>query len=100
MQTANLWEGNNLSRFGRLDRPAGGRVLFQREVRAGAVVVIDIRRLYPPRVPFRCQPMTVSGFTVTSISRQFGKSRDSSTQGMRSVDRSEGLREIQFIVTS
>jgi hypothetical protein len=44
--------------------------------------------------------MTVSGFTITSISRQFGKSRDRSTQSMRSVDRSEGSREILFIVTS
>ncbi len=52
MQTANLWEGNNLSRFSRLDRPAGGRVLFQREVRAGAMVVVDIRRQYSPQVPF------------------------------------------------
>jgi hypothetical protein len=44
--------------------------------------------------------MTVSGFTITSISRQFGKSRDRSTQSRRSVDRSEGRREFLFIVAS
>ena len=44
MQTANLWKGNDLSRFSRLDRPGRGSVLFQREVRASAVVVVDLRR--------------------------------------------------------
>ena len=39
------------------------------------------------RKPFRWQPMTVSGFTITSISRAFGKSRDRSTQSRRSVGR-------------
>ena len=52
------------------------------------------------RKPFRCQPMTVSGFTITSISRQFGMSRDRSTQSRRSVGRSEGRREVLFIVAS
>ncbi len=52
------------------------------------------------RKPFRCQPMTVSGFTITSISRQSGKSRDRSTQSKRSVGRSEGRREFLFIVAS
>jgi hypothetical protein len=44
--------------------------------------------------------MTVSGFTITSISRQFGKSRDRSTQSRRSIGRSEGRREALFIVAS
>jgi transposase len=48
------------------------------------------------RKPFRCQPMTVSGFTITSISRQFGKNRDRSTQ----IGRSFGRREIHVIVAS
>ena len=52
------------------------------------------------RKPFRCQPMTVSGFTITSISRRFGKSRDRGTQSSRSDGRSEGRRELLFIVAS
>ena len=52
------------------------------------------------RKPFRCQPMTVSGFTITSMSRQFGKSRNKSTERTRSVGRSEGRREVLFIVAS
>ena len=52
------------------------------------------------RKPFRCQPMTVSGFTITSISRQFGNSRDRTTQSRRSVGRSEVRREVLFIVAS
>ncbi len=52
------------------------------------------------RKPFRCQPVTVSSFTITSISRQFGKSRDRSTQSRRSVGRSEGRRAFLFIVAS
>jgi hypothetical protein len=52
------------------------------------------------RKPFRCQPMTVSGFTITNTSRQVGKSRDRDTQSRRSVGRSEGRREILFTVAS
>ena len=52
------------------------------------------------RKPFRCQPMTVSGFTITSISRQFGKIRDRSTQSRRSDGRSDGRREVLFNVAS
>jgi hypothetical protein len=44
--------------------------------------------------------MTVSGFTINSISRQFGKSRDRNAQSRRSVGRSEGRREVLFIVAS
>ncbi len=52
------------------------------------------------RKPFRCQPMTVSGVTITSTSRPFGKSRDRSTQSRRSVGRGEGRRDVLFIVAS
>jgi len=52
------------------------------------------------RKPFRCQPMTVSGFTMTSTSRQFGRSRESNTQSSRSDGRSDGRGDILFIVAS
>ncbi len=52
------------------------------------------------RKPFRCQAMTVSGFTVTSASRQAGRSRKSSTQTNRSNGRSDGRDDFLFIVAS
>jgi len=54
--------------------------------RGGAVLLEDVA--------------AVAGFTITSISRQFGMSRDRSTQSRRSVGRSEGRREVLFIVAS
>jgi hypothetical protein len=44
--------------------------------------------------------MTVSGFTITSISRRFAENRDRRTQSRRSVGRSEGRREVRIIVAS
>ena len=61
----------------------GGRLPLRRR---------DFHVQYSPK-PFRCQSMTVSGFTITSMSRQFGKNRDSSPQSRRFVGRSDGRRE-------
>ena len=43
------------------------------------------------RNPFRCQPITVSGFTIIRAERHFDRNRDSKTQKARSRGRSRGL---------
>lgn len=40
--------------------------------------------------PFRCHLMTVAGWTMARAERQFGQSRDSNTQKIRSRVRSFG----------
>ena len=48
-------------------------------------------RVQKRRKPFRCQPITVSGLTITRISLQPDHSRDRTTQKRRSAIRSDGL---------
>ena len=48
-------------------------------------------RVQKRRKPFRCQPITVSGLTITRISLQLDHSRDRTTQKRRSAIRSDGL---------
>ncbi len=48
-------------------------------------------RVQKRRKPFRCQPITVSGLTITRISLQPDHRRDRTTQKRRSVIRSDGL---------
>ncbi len=45
-------KGDDLSSIDFLDRPAVGTVLVQIKVRAGAMVIVDIRRKDPPQVAF------------------------------------------------
>ena len=52
MQAADLRKGDDLSSIDLLDRPTVGAVLVQRKVRAGAMVIVDIRRKDPPQVAF------------------------------------------------
>ncbi len=42
MQATDLGKGDNLPPAGRLDRPSHGSVLTQREVRARAMVIVDV----------------------------------------------------------
>ena len=94
-----------MSHWHRVPAPAGDSEAFIRAINRateehGYEVVFGVGDAEVLTLPFRCQPMTVSGFTITSISRQFGKSRDRSTQSRRSVGRSEDRREFLFIVAS
>ena len=43
MQAADLWDGDHLSDPAWHDRPGVGAVLVERKMRAGALVVVDIR---------------------------------------------------------
>ena len=52
MQAADLRKGDDLSSIDLLDRPTVGAVLVPRKVRAGAMVIVDIRRKDPPQVAF------------------------------------------------
>ncbi len=52
------------------------------------------------RNPFRCQPMTVSGLTITSASRQRGQRRERMTQNKRSSVRSHGRRLSRFRIAT
>ena len=52
------------------------------------------------RNPLRSHVMTVSGFTITSVARQAGQSRESNTQNRRSTEWSDGRDELRFIVAS
>jgi hypothetical protein len=47
-----------------------------------------------------CQPTTVSGFTMTSTSRQFGRIRDKITHNNRSADRNDSRGEVRSNVAS
>ena len=50
---------------------------------------LDFHRQYSLN-PMRCQLMTVSGCTMTSVERQFGQSRERHTQKARSRGRNFG----------
>lgn len=52
MQPANLWKRDNVPRIRRLHRPTIGSVLVQRKMRAGAVVIVEIRSQNSPQVGF------------------------------------------------
>ena len=50
MQPANFWKRDNVPRIRRLHRATIGSVLVQRKMRAGAVVVVEIRSQNSPQV--------------------------------------------------
>ena len=52
------------------------------------------------RNPFRCQPMTVSGLTITSASRQRGQRRERMTQNKRSSVWNHGRRLSRFRIAT
>jgi hypothetical protein len=45
VQAADLWQADHFADLGRYDRAGGGRVLVEGEIRAGAMVVVEVGRL-------------------------------------------------------
>jgi hypothetical protein len=57
-------------------------------------------RVQKKRNPRRCHPMTVSGFTRSNASRQFGRARKSQTQNQRSAHFNRGRGHCLFMTVS
>jgi hypothetical protein len=52
------------------------------------------------RKPLQCQPMTISGLTITTSSPQLGRIRERVTHNSRSADRNNGRGEVRLTVAS
>jgi hypothetical protein len=50
METADLWEGDDLAGGGWVDRPKLGAILGEREMRSRLVVIVKVRRQHAAQV--------------------------------------------------
>ena len=62
VESANLWEGDDLACFRALDRPGDRAVLTQRQVSARTVVVVELRRENASSMPLVDDDQVVETF--------------------------------------
>ncbi len=87
MESANLWKGDDLARFGTIDWPGDRTVLTQGQVSVGAVIVVEVGCENAPQMPLADDDQVVEAFSSDGASRAAAQPIILSTKGFCQGDR-------------